>query len=70
MAKETAGLKIAVVRPFFTLAKGGAEYYAVELVKALIDYGHGVHVFAHQWDRPEEERVVYHRVAMVRKPAW
>jgi UDP-glucose:(heptosyl)LPS alpha-1,3-glucosyltransferase len=69
-------LKIAVVRPFFTLRKGGAERYTIELVRALIAQGHSVHVFAWQWDRrderdhAEEDRVIYVHVPMVRKPSW
>jgi UDP-glucose:(heptosyl)LPS alpha-1,3-glucosyltransferase len=63
-------LKIAVVRPHFLRAKGGAEHYAVELVTGLVGQGHAVHVFAHRWDLPEEPGVSYHRVGMVRKPAW
>ena len=67
---KTAPLKIAVVRPYFTEAKGGAERYAVELVRGLVALGHSVHVFAYRWDRPEGAGVAYHRVWMPRKPAW
>ena len=63
-------MKIALVRPFFTLAKGGAERYAVELAQALIASGHEVHLFAHEWDRPEINGVGYHQVPMARKPGW
>lgn len=63
-------MRIAIVRPFFTLGKGGAERYAVELVRALVASGHALHVFACQWDEPQEPGVVYHRVKMVRKPSW
>jgi len=54
---KTARLKIAVVRPYFTRSKGGAERYAVELVRGLAALGHSVHVFAYRWDRPEETGV-------------
>jgi len=67
---KTAPLKIAVVRPYFTESKGGAERYAVELVRGLVALGHSVHVFAYRWDRPEETGVSYHGVWMPRKPAW
>ncbi|MGH7846185.1 MAG: glycosyltransferase [Candidatus Binatia bacterium] len=63
-------MKIALVRPFFTLAQGGAERYAVELAQALITAGHEVHLFAHEWERPELSGVGYHRVPMARKPGW
>lgn len=67
---KTAPLKIAVVRPYCTDSKGGAERYAVELVRGLVALGHSIHVFAYRWDRPEVAGVVYHRVWMPRKPAW
>lgn len=67
---EKAALKIAVVRPYFTESKGGAERYAVELARGLAALGHSVHVFAYRWDRPEEPGVAYHGVWMPRKPAW
>ncbi|HEV8341186.1 MAG TPA: glycosyltransferase [Candidatus Binatia bacterium] len=63
-------MRIAIVRPFFTLTKGGAERYAVELARALIASGHALHVFAYQWDEPLEPGAVYHRIRMVRKPSW
>lgn len=63
-------LKIALVRPFFTRRKGGAENYAVALARSLVVCGHRVHVFAHRWDYPEDKRLTYHRVRMVRKPGW
>lgn len=66
----TALLKIAVVRPYFTESKGGAERYAVELARGLVALGHSIHVFAYRWDRPEAAGVAYHRVWMPRKPAW
>jgi UDP-glucose:(heptosyl)LPS alpha-1,3-glucosyltransferase len=65
-----SSMKIALVRPFFTLAKGGAERYAVELARALIASGHEVHLFAHEWDRPELKGVGYHQVPMALKPGW
>jgi UDP-glucose:(heptosyl)LPS alpha-1,3-glucosyltransferase len=67
---ENSALKIAVVRPYFTRSKGGAERYAVELAQGLVALGHSVHVFAHRWDSPEESGVTYHSVSMLRKPAW
>ena len=69
MAEQSA-LKIALVRPYFTFSKGGAERYAVELARGLVALGHAVHVFAHRWDVPEEAGISYHSVSMPRKPAW
>lgn len=65
-----AALKIAVVRPYLTIKKGGAERYAMESIRALAEAGHTVHAFACAWDKPEQPGVVYHRVSMPRKPAW
>jgi UDP-glucose:(heptosyl)LPS alpha-1,3-glucosyltransferase len=69
-ARESPVLQIAIVRPFFSLNKGGAERYAVELSKALVAGGHAVHVFAYEWDEPKERGISYHRVNMIRKPSW
>jgi UDP-glucose:(heptosyl)LPS alpha-1,3-glucosyltransferase len=66
----TDRLTVAVVRPFFTFSKGGAERYAVELASGLVALGHSVHVFAYSWDRPPQAGVTYHAVWMPRKPAW
>jgi UDP-glucose:(heptosyl)LPS alpha-1,3-glucosyltransferase len=63
-------VKIALVRPFVTATKGGAEHYAMELAKGLTARGHDIHVFANQWDKPGENGVSYHRIGMPRKPAW
>lgn len=63
-------MKIAIVRPFFTFRKGGAERYTIELAQELAARGHAVHVFAHEWDRPEQNDIVYVRVPMARKPSW
>jgi UDP-glucose:(heptosyl)LPS alpha-1,3-glucosyltransferase len=67
---ESSALKIALVRPYFTLSKGGAERYTVELARALVALGHSIHVFAYRWDIPEEPGITYHRVSMPGKPAW
>jgi UDP-glucose:(heptosyl)LPS alpha-1,3-glucosyltransferase len=63
-------LKIAIVRPYFTTAKGGAERYAVETARGLAALGHSVHVFAYAWDAGAEDQFICHRVWMPRKPAW
>ncbi|MGH7833604.1 MAG: glycosyltransferase, partial [Candidatus Binatia bacterium] len=69
-------MKIAVVRPFFTSKKGGAERYTIELAKALISEGHSVHLFAWQWDKTErrdqleEDKLRRIHVPMARKPSW
>jgi UDP-glucose:(heptosyl)LPS alpha-1,3-glucosyltransferase len=67
---ERSALKIAVVRPYLTASKGGAERYARDLIRGLAEAGHDVHVFAHAWDQPEQPGVSYYKVAMPRKPAW
>ena len=67
---ESCRLKIAIVRPYVTAGKGGAERYARDLIGGLAEAGHDVHVFAHVWDKPEQPGVSYTKVAMVRKPAW
>ena len=63
-------LKVAVVRPYLMVKKGGAERYAVDLIRGLTEAGHDVHAFAYDWDRPEMPGVNFHRVPMVSKPAW
>lgn len=63
-------LNIAVVRPYLTVSKGGAERYALEVIAALSAAGHRVHAYAHAWDRPELAGVAYTRISMPRKPAW
>src|SRR5262249_53725115 len=63
-------LRIALVRPFITAYKGGAERYALDLAEALVACGHKVDVFANQWDRPERADIRYHRVPMAPKPGW
>ncbi len=63
-------LRIAIVRPFFTANKGGAERYALDLAGALVACGHKVDLFANEWDRPERADFRYHRVRMARKPGW
>ncbi len=70
MEEKQSSVKIAIVRPFFTLSKGGGERYAVQLAKALSARRFDVHIFAHEWDRPEDPRIVYHRIEMVRKLGW
>ncbi|MGH7852087.1 MAG: glycosyltransferase family 4 protein, partial [Candidatus Binatia bacterium] len=67
---ERSRLKIAIVRPYLTASKGGAERYARDLIRGLAEAGHDVHVFAHAWDQPEQPGASYNKVAMPRKPAW
>ncbi|MBI4583567.1 MAG: glycosyltransferase [Planctomycetes bacterium] len=43
-------MKIALVIKEYSLRKGGAERYAVEVGEALLAAGHEVHVFATRWD--------------------
>jgi len=65
-----SALRVAVVRPFITEHKGGAERYALDLAAALVACGHKVDLFANQWDRPERADIRYHRVPMASKPGW
>jgi len=63
-------VKIAVVVRVYSSSGGGLERHAVSLVKGLIQRGHDVHLFAQRWDQPEDPRIHYHLVPVVRKPAW
>jgi UDP-glucose:(heptosyl)LPS alpha-1,3-glucosyltransferase len=63
-------VKIAVVVRIYSSSGGGLERHAVSLVEGCVQRGHEVHLFAQRWDQPEHPRVHYHRVGVVRKPAW
>lgn len=69
-AEKNGPLKIALVRPYFTVSKGGAERYVVELARGLRALGQSVHVFAYRWDQPAPAGIAFHRIWMPRKPAW
>ncbi len=62
-------LKIAVLIKRF-LRTGGAEKYAMEVVRRLAR-SHEVHVFAHEWAFDGPEPIAFHKIPRVcRKPAW
>jgi UDP-glucose:(heptosyl)LPS alpha-1,3-glucosyltransferase len=62
-------MKVALVRQRYT-DFGGAERYTSALAEQLIDSGHEVHVFAHEWkgkkDRAKGGGIVFHRVPMLK----
>jgi UDP-glucose:(heptosyl)LPS alpha-1,3-glucosyltransferase len=52
------------------LRTGGAEKYAMEVVRRLA-MSHEVHVFAHEWAFDGSEPITFHKIPRVcRKPAW
>jgi len=62
-------LKIAVLIKRF-LRTGGAEKYAMEVVRRLA-VAHEVHVFAHEWVYDGPEPITFHKIPRVcHKPAW
>lgn len=62
-------LKIAVLIKRF-LRTGGAEKYAMEVVRRLA-VDHEVHVFAHEWSFDGAEPITFHKIPrLCRKPAW
>ncbi|MEC4888880.1 MAG: glycosyltransferase family 4 protein [Nitrospira sp.] len=62
-------LKIAVLIKRF-LRTGGAEKYAMEVVRRLA-VAHDVHVFAHEWIFDGSEPITFHKIPRVcHKPAW
>ena len=62
-------MKVALVRQRYT-DFGGAERYTSALAGHLIDSGHEVHIFAHEWkgkqDRMKSGGIVFHRVPMLK----
>ena len=46
-------MKIALIRQDVSVKVGGAERYAVNLARALVGFGHEVHVFAHAYEMME-----------------
>lgn len=68
-AEPGSRLKIAVLIKRF-LRTGGAEKYAMEVVRRLA-VDHEVHVFAHEWVFDGPEPITFHKIPRVcRKPAW
>lgn len=69
MAVLLRRLTVAVLIKRF-LRTGGAEKYALEVVRRLAS-DHEVHVFAHEWSFQGPEAIVFHRIPRVCiKPAW
>ncbi|WP_146216174.1 glycosyltransferase family 4 protein [Nitrospira lenta] len=69
MATLCPRLKVAVLIKRF-LRTGGAEKYAMEVVRRLA-VSHEVHVFAHEWAFDGPEPITFHKIPRVcRKPAW
>ena len=61
-------MKVALIRQRYA-ASGGAERYVAQLVAALTDAGHDVHLYAHRWtDVPEG--VTIRRVPVLPAPAF
>lgn len=68
-AEPPSRLKIAVLIKRF-LRTGGAEKYAMEVVRRLA-LDHEVHVFAHEWVFDGPEPILFHKIPRIcRKPAW
>ena len=59
-------MKIALVRKDFSPRGGGGERYTVDLARALRDYGHEVHIFAHRFE--PMKGLSFHSVAVPLKP--
>ena len=59
-------MKIALVRKNFSPKGGGGERYSVDLARALRDFGHEVHVFAHRYE--PMKGIYFHNVAVPLKP--
>jgi UDP-glucose:(heptosyl)LPS alpha-1,3-glucosyltransferase len=59
-------VKIALVRKDFSPRGGGGERYTVDLARALRDFGHEVHVFAHRYE--PMKGISFHSVAVPLKP--
>lgn len=69
MVESLPRLKIAVLIKRF-LRTGGAEKYAMEVVRRLA-IEHEVHVFAHEWVFNGPEPMTFHKIPRIcRKPAW
>lgn len=69
MVESLPRLKIAVLIKRF-LRTGGAEKYAMEVVRRLA-LDHEIHVFAHEWAFDGSEPITFHKIPRVcRKPAW
>jgi UDP-glucose:(heptosyl)LPS alpha-1,3-glucosyltransferase len=68
-------MKIAIIIKTFSIDKGGAERYAVNLSSALLCEGHEVHIFASRWDTSKDSNsesvytgIKVHHVPMGRGP--
>lgn len=67
--EQYSRLRIAVLIKRF-LRTGGAEKYAMEVVRRLA-LDHDVHVFSHEWSYEGPEPITFHRIPrLCVKPAW
>ncbi len=64
-------MKIAIVRKSYT-PYGGAERSAAALVEGLLEKGHEVHIFAHQWKEGNgrARRLYFHKVPVIPGPSF
>jgi UDP-glucose:(heptosyl)LPS alpha-1,3-glucosyltransferase len=63
-------MKVALVIKHYSLLQGGAERYAVDLSRALVNAGHEVHIVANRYESDGPPGIHFHRVTMRHKPAW
>lgn len=63
-------MKIALVIKHYGLLQGGAERYAVDLSRALVEAGCEVHVLANRYEPDGPATVRFHQVKMIHKPSW
>lgn len=63
-------MKIALVIKHYALLQGGAERYAVDLSRALVEAGCEVHILANRYEPDGPDSVRFHPVKMVHKPSW
>ncbi|MEM7828152.1 MAG: glycosyltransferase family 4 protein [Candidatus Aenigmatarchaeota archaeon] len=62
-------MRIAIAIKEFTLRKGGAERYAVNIARQFARMGIDVHIFSSYCDNIEDKNITYHRVPIIRKPS-
>ena len=63
-------MKIALVIKHYSLYQGGAERYAVDQSRALVDEGHEVHILANRYEPHGPNKIHFHPVSMRSKPSW
>ncbi|MEW6349035.1 MAG: glycosyltransferase family 4 protein [Thermodesulfobacteriota bacterium] len=60
-------MKIAMAIEHFSVHRGGAESYAVELARSLVSRGWEVHLFGHSWEQ-DPSQAIFHPIAEL--PGW